>query len=45
MFDFQHSHLTKEEIEKVITIILKFKQVYATTKFDVGKTKVKKIYL
>ena len=41
MFDFQHSHLTQEEIEKIVTIILEYKQVYATTKFDVGKTKVK----
>ena len=41
MFDFQHSHLTQEEFEKVVTIILYYKQVYATTKFDVGKTKVK----
>ena len=41
MFDFQHSHLTQEEFEKIVTIILKYKQVYATTKFDVGKTKVK----
>ena len=41
MFGFQHSYLTQEEFEKVITIILTYKQVSATTKFDVGKTKVK----
>ena len=41
MFDFQHSHLTQEEFEKVVTTILQYKQVYATTKFDVGRTKVK----
>ena len=41
MFDFQHSHLTQEEFGKVVTIILHYKQVYETTKFDVGKTKVK----
>ena len=41
MFDFQHSYLTQEEFEKVVSIILEYKQVYATTKFDVGKTKVK----
>ena len=41
MFDFQHSYLTQEEFEKVVTIILQYKQVNATTKFDVGKTKVK----
>ena len=40
MFDFQHSYLTQEEFEKVVSIILEYKQVYAT-KFDVGKTKVK----
>ena len=38
MFDFQHSHLTQSEFEKVVTIILDYRQVYATTKFDVGKT-------
>ena len=41
MFDFQHSYLTQDEFEKVVKIILDYKQVYATTKFDVGKTKVK----
>ena len=41
MFDFQHSHLTQEEFEKVVKIILDYRQVYATTKFDLGKTKVK----
>ena len=41
MFDFQHSHLTQEEFEKIVTIKLEYKQVDATTKFDVGKTKVK----
>ena len=41
MFDFQHSHLTQNEFEKVVTIILDYRQVCATTKFDVGKTKVK----
>ena len=41
MFDFQHPHLSQKEFEKVVTIILDYKQVYATTKFDVGKTKVK----
>ena len=40
MFHFQHSHLTQNEFEKVVTIILDYRQVYAT-KFDVGKTKVK----
>ena len=40
MFDFQHSYLTQGEFEKVVSIILKYKQVYATKKNDVGKTKV-----
>ena len=41
IFYFQHSHLIQEEFEKIVTIILEYKQIYATTKFDVGKTKVK----
>ena len=41
LFDFQHSHSTQKEFEKVVTIILDYRQVYATTKFDFGKTKVK----
>ena len=41
VFNFQHSHLTQNEFEKVVTIILDYRQVYATKKFDVGKTKVK----
>ena len=39
MFDFQHSHLTQNEFEKVVTIILDYRQVYATTKFDAEKQK------
>ena len=41
MFDFQHSYLTQEEFEKVVSIILEYKKVYAATKIDVEKTKVK----
>ena len=41
MFDFQHSHLTQEEFENVVSIILNYKQTYATTKFDVRKMKLK----
>ena len=41
MFDFQLSHLTLEQFDKVVEIILKYRNVYATTKLDVGKTKVK----
>ena len=41
MFDFQNSHLTQDQIEKVVEIILKYRNVYATTKFDVGTTQLK----
>ena len=41
MLDFQHSHLTQEQFDKVVEIILKYRNVYATTKFDDGKTKIK----
>ena len=41
LFDFQHSHLTQEQFKKVVTIILYYRNVYPTTKFDVGETKVK----
>ena len=30
MFDFQHSHLTQKEFEKIVTMILEYKQVYLT---------------
>ena len=39
MFDFQQFYLTQEHFEKVLTILPMYKQVYATTKFDIGKTK------
>ena len=41
IFDFQHSYLVQEEFEKKVSIILEYKQIYAATKFDVRKTKVK----
>ena len=41
MIDFQHSHLTQQQFDKIVDIILKYRNVYATTKFDVGKTNVK----
>ena len=41
IFDLQHLHLTQYKFERVVTIILTYKQVYTTTKFDVGKTKIK----
>ena len=39
--EFIQMFLTQNEFEKVVNIILDYRQVYATTKFDVGKTKVK----
>ena len=39
--EFIQMFLTQNEFEKVVKIILDYRQVYATTKFDVGKTKVK----
>ena len=41
MFDFQHSQLTQKQFDKVLETILKYRNVYATANFDVGKTKVK----
>ena len=38
---FQDSYLTQEQFEKGVEIIMKCKNAYATTKFDVGKTNVK----
>ena len=32
MFDLQHSHLTQEQFDKVVEIILKYRNVYATAK-------------
>ena len=40
MSDFHYSHQTQEQFEKVVEIIFKYRNVYATN-FDVGKTKVK----
>ena len=39
MFNFQHSHLTQNEFEKLADLLLKYPKVYATSKFDVGKIK------
>ena len=41
MCDFQRSHLIQIQFENVIEISLKYRNIYATTKFDVGKAKVK----
>ena len=41
MFDFQHIHLTPENDEKILTIIQRYRNVYATTEFYVAETKLK----
>ena len=35
MFNFQHSQLTQNELEKLADLLLKYPKVYATSKFDV----------
>ena len=37
MFNFQHSQITQNEIDKLAKLVLKFPTIYATSKFDVGK--------
>ena len=37
MFNFQHSQLTQNELDKLAKLLLKNPTVYATSKFDVGK--------
>ena len=37
MFNFQHSQITQDEIDKLAKQLLKYSTVYATSKFDVGK--------
>ena len=41
MCEFQRSHLIQIQFQNVIEIIVKYRNIYATTKFDVGKAKVK----
>ena len=36
-FSFQHSQITQKEIEQLADLLLKNPNVYATSKFDVGK--------
>ena len=38
MFIFQHSQITQNEFNKLAKLLLKNPKVYATSKFDVGKT-------
>ena len=37
MFNFQHSQITQNEIDKLAKLLLKYPTVYAPSKFDVGK--------
>ena len=39
MFDFQHSHLSQSEFEKVVTIILDYRQFYATKNLTLERPK------
>ena len=38
MFIFQHSQITQNEFDKLAKQLIKYSTVYATSKFDVGKT-------
>ena len=38
MFNFQHSQISQEEFEQLADLLLKYPKVYATSKFDAGKT-------
>ena len=37
MFNFQHSQITQNEIDKLAKQLIKYSTIYATSKFDVGK--------
>ena len=38
MSNFQHPQITQKEFEHLFDLLLKYSKVYATSKFDVGKT-------
>ena len=38
MFNFEHSQITQIEFDKLAKQLLEYSTVYATSKFDVGKT-------
>ena len=38
MFNFEHSQITRTEFDKLAKQLLKYSTVYATSKFDMGKT-------
>ena len=40
MFNFEYTKLTKTQVEGSVQLLTRFKQCYATSKFDVGKIKV-----
>ena len=40
MFNFEHTKLTQTQIEGLAQLLTRFKQCYATSKFDVGNVKV-----
>ena len=40
LFNFEHTKLTKTQFEKLAQRLTQFKKCYATSKFDVGKTKI-----
>ena len=40
MFNFEHTKLTKTQLGQLAQLLAQFKKCYATSKFDVGKTKV-----
>ena len=37
MFNFEHAKITQTQFEEIAQLITRFKQCYATFKFDVGK--------
>ena len=38
MFKFQHSQFNQQEFEQLADLSLKYPMIYATSKFDAGKT-------
>ena len=40
MFNFEHTKLTERQFEELAQLLTRFKQCYATSKYDVGKIKV-----
>ena len=40
IFNFEHIKLTQTQFEELAQLLTRFRQCYATTKFDVGKIRV-----